>query len=417
MIPNMKHTYSTILLSTLLCSGTVCAQAASSTWTICTRELELIETIVIEADEERIVTVDGFGIRRTRSLDSIFFAIPTPILHQQTDQTIEEQMVGPRDESYATKYIMLTDGQVMKGRITDSFDADKLAITLYTGTTIRSGAMIPLENILTIADSPIATSYELVAADDSITTRNNDVLRGFIESIGRTTSISVGRDVLEIPLDQISTINFANIPERIAGVYISTNDDLHLRVSSFDFDFQHPLTVDVDSVSLGLPSDARDVWLLDPSAPAGIELVHPSQRVISLCSIKPELTEPTGDRDWTPTPTAMSNEANPVLGTIDLHAPVRVVYPLPKGATRFACDLVAPINTWTDCIAKVYSISYAGQRTELLNKQLNADHPSQSLNVELNPDTAKIEIRIDPGAFGPIQDRVLLVHPRVLIES
>ncbi len=400
-----------------MCAGTARAQNASSTWTICTRGLELIETIVIEADEKQIVTVDGFGVRRTLSTDSIFFAIPTPAAHQQADRAAQEQVFGPVDESNATKYIVLSDGQVIKGRIGDSFDADKLAITVYTGTTIRSGATIPLESILTIADAPMAMSNEPIADTDSIVTLNSDVLRGFIESVRTTTSISVGRDVLDIPLTQISTISFANIPERIAGVYVSTNDDLHLRVSSFDFDFVHPLTIDIDSASLGLASSARDVWLLDPNAPARIKIVHPSQRMVSLCSIVPELVEPTGDRDWTPAPTVIRNDSNPVLGTIDLHAPVRAVYPLPKGATRFACDLIAPINTWTDCIAKVYSISYAGQRTELLNEQLNADHSSHSLNVELESDTAKIEIRIDPGEFGPVQDRVLLVHPRVLIES
>jgi len=39
------------------------------------------------------------------------------------------------------------------------------------------------------------------------------------------------------------------------------------------------------------------------------------------------------------------------------------------------------------------------------------------LNSELPMGTEKIELRIDPGTHGPIQDRVIIKYPRVLIES
>ncbi|MBL4697502.1 MAG: hypothetical protein JKX70_01575, partial [Phycisphaerales bacterium] len=261
------------------------------------------------------------------------------------------------------------------------------------------------------------TSEQLQRTQDSITTRNSDVIKGFIESIGTSTLIEGENDIVKVNISDIQSITLANFPQLSEGIYLSTNDDLRLRVSSFDFDFQHPLTVEIDAESIGLAADKRNIWLLSPDAPVGLDVVSTNTRVISLSTITPELIEPTGDRDWTPTPRAIINSANPVLSTVDLRAPVRVVYPLPKGSSRFACTLIAPINTWTDCIAMVYSISYDGQRTELLNQQLNAAHPSHEINVALNENTEKIEIRIDPGEYGPIQDRVLLQYPRVLVEQ
>lgn len=395
----------------------------SSTWTICTLELELIETIVTSADESQIVTVDEYGIRRNRAIDSLFFAIPTA---PKASLIQDEEFTVALDESRPTKYFTLIDGQVIKGSLLDSEDDDFIVCSLYSGSIIRGRGSIPLERLLSITDRAVredpadqaeATETKLDAESDTITTMNGDVLVGFIESIGLSTSIATRRGVLEISSGQIRSINLANFPQQEEGIYISTNDDLHLRVSSFDFDFQHPLTVTVDAVSLGFDTDARDVWLLDPESPVGVHVVHPSLRVVSLTTIEPELVEPTGGRAWTPAPTVLGSLTDPILSSIDLHAPVRVVYSLPRGTTRFACKLVVPVNTWTDCIASVYSISYSGQRTELVVQQLNEEHPVELINAVLGSDTEKIEVRIDPGAFGPIQDRVLIEHPRILIET
>jgi hypothetical protein len=403
-----------ILVNASLSASAASAQNVSTTWTICDRDLKLTETIVTRANESQIVTVDEFGIRRSRSVDNLFFAIPTSGLAL----AIEEELfsVAP-EESDPTKYITLADGQIIKGAIMDSPDSDKMRYTAYSGSIIRGQASIPLERLLWISDQPNIDPSALNTDSDSIKTMNGDVLLGFIESVGPVTTISSDRDELEVRLGQIRSMGFANLPEPVEGMYLSTSDHLNLRVSSFDFDFQHPLTLTVDARSLGLDSESRAVWLLDPDAPVGVHVVRASERILSLTEIVPELVEPTGDRSWTPFPTVLVSSADPILSSIDLHAPVRAVYRVPEGASRFACELVAPINTWTDCLASVYSISYSGERTQLLYQRLDTNHPVESLNTELEPDTEMIEIRIDPGENGPIQDRVLIKHPRLLIGS
>jgi len=415
-IINTPYLLSSLIACAAIITNHSLAQEIFPTWTLCTRELELIETLVTKADERQIVTLDELGVRRKHAVDDLFFAIKTPTQSDQSIRSQDEIVTVPLADSTPSLSITLVDGQRIRGSLLDPNNDDSLLLSMDLGSGEPTRATIPLENILTIADRwdlPEQPKNE----SDTITTKNNDVLVGFVESVAPQTTITTGRATVTLDLNQIHTIGFANLPKRVAGIYLSTSDGLELRSSSFDFDFQHPMTIAVDGESLGLPHGARDLWMLNPDAPAGVHVVHPNQRVLSLSAIKPELVEPTGDRSWTPTPTVLYTPDEPVMSTIDLHAPVRLLYPLPKGSTRFACSFKAPINTWTDCIASVYSISYAGQRHELLVQQLNAEHPSQSLNAPLPPMTEKLEIRIDPGVNGPIQDRVLVLHPRLLIEN
>lgn len=395
----------------LLAPAPAIAQDISSAWMLCTSNLELHETLIVQADEQRVITIDQFGIRHNWPTGDLFFASPAnTVSNLDPDLTLD---IDSNDK----RFITFVDGQVITGSLGNSIDPDRMSYTIMTGTTQRGFASIPLEQISIVSDSPLNKTAEGIADTDIVTTSTGDTITGFIETIGPSTTIATDRNTIHLNLDQIESISLANIPERVEGMYISTNDHLHLRVSAFDFDFQHPLTVRLDSQSIGLAQDDRNIWLLDPDSATGITVLHPSKRVISLASITPELIEPTGDRSWTPTPTVLKNTANIVLSSIDLHAPVRTVYPLAKGSTRFACELDAAISTWTDCIAEVFAISYTGQRTELLRVQLNADHPSQMMNSELPKNTEKIEIRIDPGMHGPIQDRVIIKYPRILIES
>lgn len=392
------------------------AQSSLSKWTLCTRDLELIETMVEQADEQSIMTVDEFGISHAHAISSLFFAYPTTTAYTPPDLLINEDINLHDEATEPTYFITLTDGQIVSGVLQESADDDQIRYSIYAGLTRRSTGSIPLERILLITNQPAHRLSHNDVDKDSIITKNKDILFGFVESIGPTTSITTDRSMLNLVLDQIQSIQLANLPEHAQGIYITTNDNLHLRVTAYDFDLRHPLTVQIDPESLGLNADARKAWLLEPDAPIGIRVVHSHSKVVSLASITPQLVEPTGDRNWTPSPTVLANDSTPVLSSIDLHAPVRVIYPLPKGSTRIAFDLTAAVNTWTDCIASVYSISYAGNRTQILNQRLNADNPSASLNTPLDSDIETVEIRIDPGEFGPIQDRVIIEHPRVLIE-
>jgi len=387
-------------------------------WTLCTRDLEFIETHVVNVNQDRVESIDPYGIRRQWRTEELFFAIAprrkliaVPV---DGDTPVIEQIAADR-------LIWLTDGQIIRGRVKDSMVPDFLRCTIYTQGTIRSEALIPLERILFISDhlafdrGTIPT--EFAAESDSIRTYSGDLLEGFIESIGITNTIETSRGDISLIIDQVESIELANITEPAQGMYITTHDGLRIRSDEFDFDFEHPLTISVDYSSLGIHKETSSAWMLNPDTPSGIDLVDLSSRVVSFAEIVPELIEPTGDRSWTPDPSVLESNTHPVFSTIDLHAPVRAVYPLPKGSERFACKLIAPTNLWTDCVVSVYSISYSGQRVELIRQRLNADTPSVELNTELDRDTKQIEFRVDPGENGPIQDRVLIEYPRLIVRD
>ena len=395
-----------------LCSSSAAAVGDSS-WTLCTRELELLEINITDVNQERIESLDSYGIRRRWAVGDVFFAIASQ--KSMREEAIDHVETSDDDPAATAWSISLVDGQVIRGRIEDSDDPDMLGYTIYTQDTIRSTAKIDLEHVLSISRQ--RTPAVEVADSDTIVTRSGDVLGGFIERIGTVNAIETPRGDVALKLDQIQSMHFANPAERVSGVYLSTIDGLVLRTDEFDFDFDHPTTVAVDGAGLGIGADSRTLWLLEPNSPSGIEVVDSDQRVVSLAQISPALIEPTGDRSWTPTPSVSLSEVHPVLSTIDLRAPVRVVYPLPKGSDRFACSIVAPINTWTDCIVVVESISYSGKRFELLRQRLNAQTPSVEINTELVDDTRELEIRVEPGEYGPIQDRVLIEEPRLLVSG
>ena len=396
----------------------LCAQGQSetSTWTLCTNDLRLIEAHIDHAGEQEIVTIDEFGIQQLYPLSDLFFAVPTRIQPTQAPVTPVNFTLREPATSSPTKYITLIDGQTIKGRIAEPQNPDTLAYNLYAGIIIKGLATLDLEQILSISDQPNQLPAKNPESDIILTT-NNDRLTGFIESIAQTTSITTDTSTVRIDLEQISTITLANIQEHTPGVYITTTDDLYIRANRFQFDFYHQLSLLPDNVSFGLHQSSHSPWLFPANAPAAITVVHSRRRLISLCDTTPVTIEPTGGRDWTPEPTILSDHPNAILSTIDLHAPLRVVYPLPDGATRFACELIAPINTWTDCIATISAISASGKYHELITQRLNSDQSTTALNIALPNETTQLEIRIDPGEHGPIQDRVLVKNPRLLIES
>ena len=416
--------------TTLLCTSPTRAIGPGIEWIICDDNLELVETLVIDANEQRLLTTDKFGIRTPINLDTIFFAYqsdtlrPLPIEPESepTDSTAEE----PSSPSYHS--IQLTDGQIINAQIIDSSNPDFLRYHLIIDNKDLATGSLPLDRILHITtqktdanptptlDQPFSLSTDLSA--DTIITLNNDIITGFIEHIGSQCTIALDTRQLTLPLQQIQSIHLANIIEPAPGIMLLTNAGSRLFANTLDSDFQHQTTLTLASGSLGLQDEPTDSWRLPNNLIAGIEVHQPNTHILGLAQLAPTKIEPTGGRAWTPTPTTSQHATqNPVLATIDLQAPVKMVYSLPTGTTRFACTIEAPINQWTDCIATFTTINAKGHRVELLSARLNDLHPSHEINTPIEPNSKGLEIRIDPGEHGPIQDRVLIHAPRLLIES
>ncbi|MGV6815348.1 MAG: hypothetical protein ACWA5W_10135 [Phycisphaerales bacterium] len=409
-----RHARPTLALTLGLWATNTLAQG--SQWTICTQDLRLINAIVLEANQDRILTIDPLGLRSPIPLDSIFFAYQNP----DSPPTFTANILTDDDSSSrpTDRSIRLIDNQILFAEILDNADPDTLRFNILTGSTTRGTCSLPIDQLLSIhTPEELQSSNQPPADDDILTTTNNDRFVGFIESVGPLTSIDTNNQLITLPMEHIKSINLANPAQPAIGTMLITNQGTRVLSKSFETDFQRQTKIEVLGSSLGLDSSASTTWLMPPDLLIGIEINHPSQHIVALSDLAARSITPTGHRDWTPAPAIIDNPTNPILSTIDLRAPISVVYDLPAGTTRFACTLIAPINTWTDCLATITIISDLGTQTQLIHTRLHADHPEQIVNTPITSDARQIEIRIDPGEHGPIQDRVLVQSPRLLIES
>lgn len=414
---NTARTLIPILVLASICSSAV-AQSLRGAWIVCTRDLELRVTLIDELQERELVLRNEYGIRSTIPISDVLF-----IVRNNQLQAVEaEEIVGaPEPQRSPVRLITLSDGQVVRGSIIEPDVPDELAISLIVGRKVLGDAHIPLERVIRIDDQGIGSTLDLLEAelhDDLVVTRNGDRIAGFIESLGPLTRITLKNGTeLEIDTHRIASIMIANDSTPEPGLYLRLSDHESLRVSMVRYVDQQAIKIEIDGTSLGLEDTGNSISMLDSGSLEAVDVHNRSALVLSLSDLTPVHIEPTGDRDWTPSPIILDADAShPVLRGIDLQSPVRVTYKLPEGASRFACKIETPIEEWTDCVVRVMSKSNNSPRV-LFEQRMNRDQPIAQLNIAIPASADELVIEVDPGVHGPIQDRVLLRSPRLLVQN
>ncbi len=386
-------------------------------WVLCTRELELQETLIDHIDERELILRSAYGIRSSVPMDQVLFLIRA---ESEESITADEIVGAPAPQQSPVRLVSLTDGQVIRGSINESDLPEELAFNLIAGRNVHGDARVPLERVLRISDGgqPGNAARDQLLPDDTLVTRTGDTIVGFIESIGPMTRVSIDDGgELEIETARLESIGMANPPAPQPGLYLTFNDFEVLRASAMEFDTNQPIRVEIDAASLGLMDTGNSIWVFDADSLRSLTVRSADSRIVALTEIAPALVEPTGDRDWVPSPVPMrSSLAHAALGSIDLITPMRVEYPLPEGSGRFASTIEASVQQWTDCIVRVIARSPGGSST-LFEGRLNAATPSAEINTLIPRGATGLIIEIDPGKHGPIQDRVLLHRPRLLIQD
>lgn len=409
----------TLALITLLCltSVRVSAQTLRGAWIVCTRDLQLRETLIDRFDQRELVLRNAYGIRSSVPMGEVLFVVRSEPLRQVRP----DQIAGaPAPEPSPVRLITLRDGQVVRGSIIEPGVPDELAISLIAGRHVHGEAHIPLERVMRVVDQDAERAYapgeELL--DDVVITRTGDRIAGFIEALGPVTRIvQAGGPELEIETQRIESILIANTPTREPGIYLGFSDREVLRAVSIEYEPQQPISIEVDAGSLGLSDTGNTLWVFDAGSLRSLHVVRPALRVLALGQLTPARIEATGDRGWAPAPTPLDRGTNhPALGSLDLHSPVRLTYRLPEGTNRFAAGIEAPIEQWTDCVLRVLAVSGSDERV-LFEQRLNRDMPAAELNTAIPAGTDELVIEIDPGEYGPIQDRVLLHRARLLVQD
>jgi hypothetical protein len=403
-----------VLFIALSCSVSN-AQPIRGGWTICTRDLQLRNTLIERANERELTLINTYGIRSVLPMDQVLFIVKA----ESVEERSADEVVGvPRPEANPVRLISLVDGQSIRGSVLESERIEQLSISVIAGNSVYGDAFIELEHLLSVRDQHLSEEHIIEnLIDDVVVMRNGDRISGFIESIGSQIEIAVDDRIIQLDLERAQRVYVANDPDPVNGIYMRFVDDEVIRVLGFDFAARSPISISIDPGSLGLDNTGSTDWRFDPGMLEALWVDEADQRVLALCEITPESIEPMGDRIWVPTPDVINLDAShEALQTIDFQSPARVRYAMPEGARRFACTIEAPIELWTDCVVRILA-DRDGRLRQVFEQRLNPETPTAGVNVELPPGTGALVVEIDPGEHGPIQDRVLMHRPRVLLSN
>lgn len=314
-------------------------------------------------------------------------------------------------ELAGTVFIELTDGQRVRATIRPSDDPETLVVERKDG--IR--ASIPIDRVRYIARSVLEPDQHTHDADDTLTLTNGDTLTGFLAEIGTTFSIETSTGTLRIPIERVANAIVQNPPVHSPGTYIHTMQGERLRAESFIADNEHNLTL--------TPLDP--MYTQQPTPPVTLDqgLLAVEHKRSDTYITNPTLTDPlsvtpTGDRSWTRAPISrpgvwMGTDRT----TIEIPAPAAVRWAVPENAVRFSAAINADYRPWTDNESGLLAITADGQEHTLWSMRMKSVTPMIDILVDLPEGTTAIELRVEPGEYGPIQDRVWLRSPLLLVEG
>ena len=100
------------------------------------------------------------------------------------------------------------------------------------------------------------------------------------------------------------------------------------------------------------------------------------------------------------------------LKRIEYRGPLVVRYALPANCRRLAAEATLPEcdRVWGD-----YELIVRDDDEEVHRVRLNAEHPTDAINVPLSG--SELTIELTRGANGPIQDLLILSRAMLLIEQ
>lgn len=254
-----------------------------------------------------------------------------------------------------------------------------------------------------VQDSHLGTPA--VPSEDVVRLVNGDTLRGFVDTIRETLRVEIEKKPRTVPIERVARVEFGNPRKPLAGMVVWLATGETLRVTKLS----------------GSPSDTTAVRdgknMLFPTEEI-VGFVESAGSLMPLAVISPTSVAPFGTRS-TADPIEVGDLGVP-LGAADvtLPSPMVVSWALPDGAVRVSMRAVLPpaSRVWGDCILILEQEGIKGIGGKALAKvRLNGDTPEADINVELLAGGGPLRVTLDPGENGPIQDRVVLRQPLVLV--
>jgi len=306
--------------------------------------------------------------------------------------------------------LWLTDGQRFSGRwVGPTPDGEKIRWQ----HPLLGLVIVPLEDVAQVhwslakrdqVDAPIGTPVS-----DTVVMTNGDALTGFVSALveqGVTLIPLEAGQPVTIPYGRIVSMTLANPPRLVPEPYhmITLSDGTRAWA---------------DQISI---IGERVSWrFIPPGSSAGevvvaiqelsqIDFLAGGFRLIELTRL-PRRTVHEADVFGLTLPVRIDGRL------IRLHAPTKIAFDLPDGASRFAAsaeldrtDPVAGMVDWPD-----FHIVVSCEGQEVTRGHLSGARPATRLNAAVSGPT--LTIRLDAGINGPILDRLLLRDAVILIRS
>ncbi len=372
-------------------------------------DLELRPTFIrlLSLSDTFIIYEDEHGRRRQATLGGVVAMLPDPT---KTPVGADENQPEQRG------FLELIDGQRFPGEHATASGDEDVVVWTHPAFGRISVEMDRVAQVVLDAGmrrelrgAKDERSAPLPATNDSVLLVNGDVLSGFLISLGNPVEIEVADELIAVAPERVAAARLANNLDRLGGLVVWLDDGTVAVVSSMASNA-------LGEVSVTLPTGQSAEYPLDSVRAVAFE----AGRLLPLATLAPA-EQRAIDRRRLLDPVSAANLAgrsSPIdLNTPDLalNGPLVVSWELPAAARRFAALAEMPIDAlpWGDCEI-VVSIDGA----ERVRERLNQETRLAELSVELAPQgrARLLTIAILPGEFGPINDRVLLRKPLVLID-
>ena len=329
--------------------------------------------------------------------------------------------------SPAQTRVVLRDGQVIVGDWAGG-GGDGESISVSFGDTEQM-VMLPLDEIMSIAMRSKA-AVPAVDEDDVLLLANGEKLTGFLEWMGaEALDFVVGDadDPIKIPLERVAAVAVANKPKaaeakpgtlrvtRIDGTVLLMQDATLTDRDDGGSDLSGLSALSIEpkvGVNPGASIDSPSPVRFPMSDVVGIEPLSKKTRLVSLSGRSLSVLD-GGEVFGVAMKPSVTGD-----GAIKLHAPVKLGFDLPKGASRLAftveMDLDARVPDARRSMAGCELIVYSGD-TAVAKHTLTPDGPPKRINVPLA--SGDLRIALEPGINGPVLDRVILTQAELLVSE
>ena len=358
-----------------------------------------------------VVYIDAAGARRTRPMSEVLALAPA----RWSDGAASPPPSGSRP--IGASVLDLVDGQRLIGTLQDRGDDSRASVDTVLWRTERFGTMtLAIDRIARWSRSGAMVRASRPPTADRLIFANGDVQEGVIETFGSTTvlssrSPSPGTTKTSVPLDRLDEVVFSNPAGKASGTVCWLNDGSVIALNE--------IVSEGDGGRLRVRpaiagAKAESGYLL-PGEVLGV--TFDASGVFPLSSLLPRNVRPLGDRLSTKPPGVLepTDLRPPTLGAADIEISGAMAFELelPIAARSLVGEVELPESAWMwgDCELVVSVSGSKSAEREAARTRVWSGKSAVALNVRLDaPAGSTLRISLEPGAYGPVQDRVVIRH-------